>query len=169
MLTRRYFFYLGAAGLAFAAGSPAPRGAHAATRSREVVHSDEEWRQLLTPEQYKVLREAGTERPFTSALREEHRTGTYSCRGCNPTTVALFSSRTKFDSATGWPSFWAPLNNAVEETEDHSFDIDRTAISCRSCGGHLGHVFNDGPTPTGLRYCMNGIALNFALATPGSS
>jgi peptide-methionine (R)-S-oxide reductase len=104
------------------------------------------------------LREAGTERPFTSPLLKEHRKGVFACAGCERD---LFDSTTKFDSGTGWPSFWKPLTGAVIETEDGSFGMTRTAVSCSRCGGHLGHVFDDGPPPTGLRYCMNGLALVF--------
>ncbi|HET6159627.1 MAG TPA: peptide-methionine (R)-S-oxide reductase MsrB [Dongiaceae bacterium] len=124
----------------------------------EVTHSDDEWRKLLTPEQYAVLREAGTEPAFSSPLLHEERRGNFACAGCD---LDLFSSTTKFDSGTGWPSFWAPLDNAVGETKDTSFFVVRTAVHCRRCGGHLGHVFDDGPQPTGLRYCMNGVALTF--------
>jgi len=124
----------------------------------EVEKSDAEWKHLLSADQYAVLRQSGTERPFTSPLEHEHRKGTFDCAGCD---LALFSSANKFDSGTGWPSFWQPLPNAVTETKDSSLFMERTAISCRRCGGHLGHVFNDGPKPTGLRYCMNGVAMTF--------
>jgi peptide-methionine (R)-S-oxide reductase len=124
----------------------------------EVVHSDDEWRHMLTAEQYAVLRQAGTERPYSSPLNNEHRSGTFACAGCQ---LDLFASRTKFDSHTGWPSFWAPLDHAIATREDLSFGESRTEVHCRRCGGHLGHVFDDGPKPTGLRYCMNGLALRF--------
>ena len=124
----------------------------------EVTHTPEEWRKLLSPQQYAVLREQDTERAFTSPLNDEHRTGTFTCAGCD---LPLFSSATKFDSGTGWPSFYAPLENAVGTTSDRSLFMARTEVHCRRCGGHLGHVFDDGPKPTGLRYCMNGVALKF--------
>ena len=135
-----------------------PRRALAASGNFEVTHSDEEWRKLLTPSQYTVLRKEGTERPYSSPLNSEHREGIFACAGCG---LDLFSSKAKFDSGTGWPSFWQPLPNAVVQTEDKSFGMSRTAVNCRRCGGHLGHVFDDGPKPTGLRYCMNGVALKF--------
>jgi peptide-methionine (R)-S-oxide reductase len=124
----------------------------------EVMHTDAEWRKLLTPAQYNVLRQQGTEPAFSSPLLDEHRVGVFACAGC---ALALFSSRTKFESGTGWPSFYAPLVNAVLTADDTSFGMDRTEVHCRRCGGHLGHVFPDGPPPTGLRYCMNGVALVF--------
>jgi peptide-methionine (R)-S-oxide reductase len=136
--------------------------ASSAVQTFEVVHSDAEWRKLLTPVQYAVLRQAATERPFTSPLLNEHRHGTFACAGCE---LALFSSDTKFESGTGWPSFWAPLDKAVGTTQDTTFGMARTAVACVRCGGHLGHVFDDGPKPTGLRYCMNGVALTFKPAT----
>jgi len=126
-----------------------------------VSHTDEEWKALLTPDQFVVLRQAGTETPFTSALLEEHRAGTFACAGCD---LPLFASDTKFDSGTGWPSFWQPLDAAVIEETDTTLGMSRTAVSCSRCGGHLGHVFTDGPQPTGLRYCMNGVALQFHAA-----
>ena len=128
----------------------------------EVTHSDDEWRKLLTPDQYAVLRQAATERPFTSPLLHEERRGEFSCAGCDQD---AFSSTTKFDSGTGWPSFWAPIDKAVGTTEDRSYGMIRTAVHCARCGGHLGHLFDDGPKPTGLRYCMNGLALKFKAAT----
>ena len=140
------------------------RGARA--QDAHLVRTDADWRSTLTPEQYAVLRKEGTERPFSSPLLHEERKGVFACAGCNSD---LFSSSTKFDSGTGWPSFWAPLDNAVDETTDRSFGMSRTAVSCRRCGGHLGHVFKDGPKPTGLRYCMNGVALKFMPAPAGSS
>jgi peptide-methionine (R)-S-oxide reductase len=130
----------------------------AAAGKFEVEKSDAEWRKILTPDQYAVLRQAGTERPGSSPLVDEHRKGTFVCAGCD---LALFSSATKFESGTGWPSFYQPLPNAVIETDDDSLLMQRTAVSCHRCDGHLGHVFRDGPKPTGLRYCMNGVAMKF--------
>ncbi len=124
----------------------------------EVTKTEQEWREILTPEQFNVLRKHGTERAGTSPLDKFYDQGTYVCAGCG---TPLFTSDTKFNSGTGWPSFFAPLDDAIETTVDRSFFMTRTEVHCRSCGGHLGHVFNDGPKPTGLRYCMNGVALKF--------
>jgi peptide-methionine (R)-S-oxide reductase len=127
-----------------------------------VEKTDEEWRQQLTPEQYAVLRGHGTERPGTCALLHEHRAGTFACAGCGQ---PLFKTERKFESGTGWPSFFAPLEGSIETTVDRSLWMVRTEVHCSRCGGHLGHVFEDGPPPTGLRYCINGVALEFQ---PGS-
>ena len=129
-----------------------------ATARFEVTHSPAEWKRLLGAERYRILRDAGTERAFTSPLNEEHRRGTFKCAGC---VLPLFSSTTKFESGTGWPSFYRPLQRAITTRADHSLLMERTEVLCRRCGGHLGHVFEDGPKPTGLRYCMNGLALRF--------
>ena len=159
MITRRQFLLTSAgAGLAAVLGPLAPTAYAKAGEVFEVTHTDAEWRKLLKPDQYNVLRQSGTERPFTSPLLNEHRRGVFACAGCN---LDLYSSTTKFDSGTGWPSFWAPLDKAIVTEEDTTFGMVRTAVHCRRCGGHLGHVFNDGPRPTGLRYCMNGVAMTF--------
>lgn len=155
MVSRRWFLLQSACAVVLAGA--AHRHAFAAG-TFGVTHTDEQWKKLLTPEQYDVLRRSGTERPFTSALLNEHRRGNFACAGCD---LDLFSSTTKYDSGTGWPSFWAPLQNAVATEEDTSLGMSRNAVHCSRCGGHLGHVFDDGPQPTGLRYCMNGIALSF--------
>lgn len=123
-----------------------------------VEKSDADWRAILTPEQYRILRKRGTETPFSSALNAEKRHGTFVCAAC---AQPLFSSDTKYDSGTGWPSFWSPLRDAVETTVDRSWLMIRTEVHCARCGGHLGHLFDDGPKPTGLRYCMNGVAMRF--------
>ena len=123
--------------------------------------TEAEWRTKLTPAQFSVLRKHGTERPFTSPLNDEKRKGTFACAGCD---LPLFSSDTKFDSGTGWPSFWQPLANAIGSTEDRSLMMLRTEVHCNRCGGHQGHVFDDGPKPTGLRYCINGVSLSFKRA-----
>ena len=122
------------------------------------MKTEDEWRQTLTPEQFHVLRQHGTERAGTSPLNHEKRDGTFQCGGCG---LPLFTSDAKFESGTGWPSFFAPLEQAVETTADNSLFMTRTEVHCARCGGHLGHVFPDGPAPTGLRYCMNGVALRF--------
>jgi peptide-methionine (R)-S-oxide reductase len=130
----------------------------ASEASFPVTKTEAEWRQTLSPEQFYVLRQHGTERAGTSPLNKEKREGVFLCAGC---AQPLFASDTKFESGTGWPSFWQPLENAVEISEDRSFFMTRTEVHCANCGGHLGHVFPDGPQPTGQRYCMNGLAMNF--------
>lgn len=167
MFSRRQFLLtsggLGAAALVigawpkFAASAALVSDAGAA-EAFEVTHTDSEWHAILSAEQYEILREEGTERAYTSALNDEHRAGTFACAGCD---LPLFSSDTKFDSRTGWPSFWKPLDKAVATRQDRSFGVVREEVHCRRCGGHLGHVFDDGPKPTGLRYCMNGLAMTF--------
>jgi peptide-methionine (R)-S-oxide reductase len=131
---------------------------HESSERFEVSKTDEEWRKQLTPEQYQVLRQHGTERPGSCVLLHEKRAGTFSCAGCGQ---PLFRAARKFESGTGWPSFFAPLEGAVATTTDSSHFMVRTEVHCSRCGGHLGHVFDDGPPPTGLRYCINGVALNF--------
>ena len=159
-INRRAF--IGVAGAAGAALTFLSVGrANGASRSFEFALSGSEWRKRLGPERYRILREAGTERPYSSPLNKEHRRGTFACAGCG---LPLFSSTTKFDSGTGWPSFFRPLPNAIVTRADHSLFMERTEVLCRRCGGHLGHVFDDGPRPTGLRYCMNGLALKFVPA-----
>lgn len=135
---------------------------HGGDRVFEVTKTEAEWRQILTADQFDVLRKAGTERPGSSPLNAEKRAGLYHCAGCD---LALYSSTTKYDSGTGWPSFTAPLANAVATSVDKSLFGTRTEVHCRRCGGHHGHVFDDGPKPTGQRYCMNGVALTFRPAT----
>jgi peptide-methionine (R)-S-oxide reductase len=162
---RRNVLKLGA-GVGIAAGAllavlPWRARPAAAEAAFKVTRTDAEWKKLLTPPQYAVLRGNGTERPYSSPLNDEHRKGIFSCAGCQ---LALFSSATKFDSRTGWPSFWAPLDKAVGTETDTTFFMKRTSVHCAQCGGHLGHVFDDGPKPTGLRYCMNGVAMTFAVA-----
>ncbi len=160
MYSRRDFSRLG---LALAGGAAALKSAtgfaaEATTDKFEVTKSDAEWKKELTPEQYDVLRKQGTERAGTSPLDANDAAGTYLCAGCS---LAVFSSDTKYHSGTGWPSFWKPLDNAIGTTTDTSYFMTRTEVHCHRCGGHLGHVFEDGPKPTGLRYCMNGVALKF--------
>lgn len=166
-LSRRRFFLggtalavIGAAALSLRADMSGP--ARAAEGNFAFKLTEAEWRKRLSPEAYAVLREEATERPYTSPLNDEHRAGTFACAGCE---LPLFDAATKFDSGTGWPSFYQPIAaTAVGETEDRTLGMVRTEVHCSRCGGHLGHVFPDGPEPTGLRYCMNGVSLSFAPA-----
>ena len=165
MTTRRNVLFGAAFGVLAGAGawsavsaSGAPSGP---VKAFEVNHTDDEWRRMLSPAAYDVLRNAGTERPYSSPLNDEHRSGTFDCAGCGR---ALFSSATKFDSGTGWPSFYKAIDNSVVERRDDTLGMSRTEVLCSRCGGHIGHVFDDGPAPTGLRYCMNGVAMGFVTA-----
>jgi len=133
-------------------------GSSAEAKAFPISMSEDAWRKKLTKAQFDVLREEATERPFTSPLNDEHRKGTFLCAGCDN---ELYSSATKFDSGTGWPSFYQPLPNAIGTSTDLKLGYPRKEVHCADCGGHLGHVFNDGPKPTGLRYCMNGVAMKF--------
>lgn len=153
MQRRRFLMAAGAAALS------TPQIAQAKSDAVfEVTKTDAEWRAQLTDMQYRVLRKEATERPFTSPLNEEKRRGMYHCAGCD---LPLYSSRTKYDSGTGWPSFWQAERNAIGTKADYKLLRPRTEVHCRRCGGHLGHVFNDGPQPTGKRHCINGVALTF--------
>ncbi len=162
MTRRNILLGLGAvtASIAGLRGMFAAAPAHAA-RAFEVAKTDAEWKAALSADQYRVLRKAGTETPYTSPLNKEKRAGVYSCAGC---ALPLFSSATKFESGTGWPSFWQAMDKAVVEETDTTLFMKRVEVLCRRCGGHLGHVFDDGPKPTGLRYCMNGVSLTFKAA-----
>ena len=158
-LTRRVALLGAVSGLGLAvAGRFAIRSKPASAETFAVTHTDAEWQKLLTPDQYAVLREAATEPAGSSPLLNEHRKGVFACAGCD---LPLFSSDTKFESGTGWPSFWKPLDGAVKTEVDNSLFMQRIEVHCARCGGHLGHLFDDGPQPTGLRYCMNGLALVF--------
>lgn len=167
MLTRRNILFGGTAlaALGMVAIWPRPAApARAAEGPFEVEKSEAEWRALLSPAEYDVLREEGTEYPYTSPLNDEKRAGIYHCRGCD---LPLFDAATKYDSRTGWPSFWEPLPDAIGESTDYKIGYARTEVHCQRCGGHMGHVFPDGPPPTGLRYCINGVSLTFRPAPAG--
>ncbi|RIA37711.1 peptide-methionine (R)-S-oxide reductase [Hephaestia caeni] len=157
MQNRRTFLTLAGLGTLGAALGACSRAAEAAA-GFPVTKSDAEWKRQLGSQAYAVLRHAATERAFSSPLDDEHRAGIFACKGCGQ---PLYSSTTKFDSGTGWPSFWAPLPQAIGTKTDHTLMLARTEVHCARCGGHLGHVFNDGPKPTGKRYCMNGVAMVF--------
>ena len=163
-LTRRTFGFTSLA-TATAALLSSARVATAADPAKQeafpVTKTPDEWKKLLTPAQYNVLREHGTERAFTSPLDKTNAAGNYHCAGCNN---LVYTSDTKFDSGTGWPSFWKPVDKAIATSTDRAFFSVRTEVHCATCGGHLGHVFDDGPKPTGLRYCMNGVAMKFVPA-----
>ena len=166
MISRRQLLASGASVVALAAMG----GVFGLSRARsaapgevfEVTKTEEEWRALLTPEQYEVLREEGTEYAGSSPLLKEHRQGTFNCAGCD---LPLYASETKYDSGTGWPSFWSAMKGAVGTSEDNTLFMTRTEVHCSRCGGHLGHIFDDGPPPTGKRHCINGIALSFRAAS----
>jgi peptide-methionine (R)-S-oxide reductase len=158
---RRNFLFGGTAIAALGAAALFMRPVASSTAAEgtfEVTMTEEEWKAKLPPKVFEVLRHEATEAPGSSPLLYEHRAGIFNCAGCE---LPLFDSATKYESGTGWPSFYQPLDNAVGENTDTSFGMTRTEVHCRRCGGHLGHVFNDGPQPTGLRYCMNGLALTF--------
>ncbi len=162
MLTTRRALAAGAAGLAGFSLFRLFSDPVQAAGPFAVERTEAEWRRLLTPAQFAVLRRSGTERAHSSPLNGEHRRGAFACAGCEQ---EVFPSSTKFESNTGWPSFWAPIDGAIGTTRDSSYGMVRTAVHCSRCGGHLGHVFDDGPRPTGLRYCMNGVAMTFRPAT----
>lgn len=155
---RRALIALGSGTIAAAISACGADPAQAASEKFPFRLTDAQWRSKLPPAAYDVLRKEATERPYSSPLNDEKRAGTFLCAGC---AQPLFSSRTKFESGTGWPSFWAPLPNAVATRRDSTLGMTRTEVHCRRCGGHLGHVFDDGPRPTGKRYCMNGVAMTF--------
>ena len=161
MMTKREFLLAGVSVAAVAVvGQFALRGftGTASAETFEVTKTDAEWKKMLTPDQYAVLRQEGTERPGSSPLLNEHRKGVFNCAGCN---LPVYASETKYDSGTGWPSFYQALDNAIGTKEDTSAFMTRTEVHCRRCGGHFGHIFDDGPQPTGKRHCLDGVALTF--------
>jgi peptide-methionine (R)-S-oxide reductase len=161
-MKKRYFLQIGAAAIATVAlsrySSSKSQARMTSSHEFEITKTDEEWRRVLTSEQFNVLRQQGTEFAFSSPLDEQFAPGVYACAGCD---LPVFSSETKFHSGTGWPSFYAPIADAVGTSEDSSLFMTRVEVHCHRCGGHLGHVFDDGPPPTGNRYCINGVALKF--------
>ncbi|MER9329718.1 peptide-methionine (R)-S-oxide reductase MsrB [Mesorhizobium sp. M0488] len=166
-MNRRDFLLSGAAtiGIVGAAATMLRMGKPEAARAAErfeVTKTEAEWKAILSPAAFDVLRKEGTEYPGTSPLLNEHRKGIFACAGCD---LPVYPSETKFDSGTGWPSFWQEIANGIGKTEDRSLGMTRIEVHCRRCGGHLGHVFDDGPAPTGLRHCINGVALTFKPAT----
>lgn len=161
MVTKRSFLASAAATLCGLAIGGCAREAGAKSEVFEVMKSPDEWRAILTPAQYAVLRKGSTERPRSSPLNDEHRRGIYTCAGC---ALPVYASQAKYESGTGWPSFTAPIKNAVTTRPDPGLFGVQTEVICRRCGGHLGHVFDDGPAPTGQRYCMNGVAMEFIAA-----
>jgi peptide-methionine (R)-S-oxide reductase len=163
-MKKRYFLLLGigSVGSVFLSGCLENRAQGKTKKNKfEITKTEQEWRRILTPAQFEVLRQHGTERAGSSPLDLEHGNGTFACAGCN---LPLFTSNTKYNSGTGWPSFYAPIEGATGTTIDRAFAMTRTEVHCRRCGGHLGHVFEDGPKPTGKRYCMNGVAMKFMAA-----
>lgn len=164
MTSRRFFLLSGTTMIAAAAlrGFAPNSVAAESAETFEVTKTDAEWKAMLSDEQYRILRQEDTERPFTSALNTEKRKGIFHCAGCD---LPVYSSEAKYDSGTGWPSFWESLPNAVGTREDTSLFMTRTECHCRRCGGHLGHIFDDGPPPTGMRHCINGMAMAFTRAT----
>ncbi len=163
MTTRRFFLLSGTAFLAATGLARYTRPSVAAsTETFEVTKTEAEWRAILTEEQFSILRQEDTERPFTSALNNEKRKGVFQCAGCE---LPVYASETKFDSGTGWPSFWDAIEGGIGTREDTSFFMTRVECHCRRCGGHLGHIFDDGPQPTGKRHCINGMAMTFVPAT----
>ncbi len=166
---RRNFLRTSMAAISAAVGGGAVLGtrSRAEAKSYPVSMTDDQWRKRLTPDQFAVLRQEATERPFTSPLTENKKSGRYACAGCD---TPAYSSETKFDSGTGWPSFWAPLSASVVDTKtDRKLLYARTEVHCATCGGHLGHIFDDGPKPTGKRHCLNGVALKFMPGAPSAS